>query len=52
VRLRAVDDMPRHLGDALHELVARELAVLHFLQPVFPLAGELRRNELGNLEAA
>ena len=44
---RALDDMPRHLGDALHELVAGKFPVFHFLKLVFPVSGELWRRELG-----
>src|SRR6185369_7214870 len=41
VLLRLLDDVLGHLGDFLHELGTRKLAVLHLGQLVFPLAGEL-----------
>ena len=51
VILCLTDEVPGHLDDFTHELLAFELAMLHLREFEFPFRCQFRREELGNAEA-
>ncbi len=52
VLLGLLDDALRHVGDAVHELVAAELALLHLGELVLPLAGQFGLGQVLHRQAA
>ncbi len=48
--LDALHQVPRHLLDVLHELLARQLGLFHLLELELPVAGEFRRGEFIDAE--